>query len=49
MGRKVSEANRIREDSDYDDEFVVKQKETEQQIETAKEIIDLVENYINNN
>lgn len=49
MGRKVSEANRIREDSDYDDEFVVKQKETEQQIETAKELIDLVENYINNN
>ena len=49
MGRKVSEANRIREDSDYDDEFIVKSEETEEQIKTAKELLKLVEEYINNN
>lgn len=47
LGRKISEASRIREDSDYDDEFVVRPEDTLSQIETAKEIIELAENYIN--
>lgn len=47
LGRKISEASRIREDSDYDDEFVVRPEDTLSQIETAKEIIALAENYIN--
>lgn len=47
LGRKISEASRIREDSDYDDEFVVRPEDTLSQIETAKEIIELTENYIN--
>lgn len=47
LGKKISEASRIREDSDYDDEFVVRPEDTLSQIETAKEIIELTENYIN--
>ncbi len=47
IGRKISQAQRIREDSDYDDEYVPSYEKTEQQIETAHELIDLVEKYIN--
>lgn len=47
IGRKISQAQRIREDSDYDDEYVPSHEKTEQQIETARELIDLVEKYIN--
>ncbi len=47
LGHKISNASVIREDSDYDDDFVEKQDVTEQQIETAKELIELVEEYIN--
>ena len=47
IGHKIAEANAIREDSDYDDEFVVKPEETERQIKTAKELFNLVEEYIN--
>lgn len=46
MGRKISEASKIREDSDYDDEFVVNSEKTARQIETAKELIKLVEKYM---
>ncbi len=46
MGRKISIACRMREDSDYEDEFVVEPDDTKAQIETAKELLDLVENYI---
>ena len=46
IGRKISEASKIREDSDYDDEFVPTEEETRNQIDTAKELIDLVENYL---
>lgn len=49
IGRKVSIASKIREDSDYDDEFVVKYEITQEQIETAKELIELVKEYIDNN
>lgn len=41
------QANRIREDSDYDDEYVAKQETTEEQIKTAKELVKLVGEYIN--
>ncbi len=46
LGHKISKANAIREDSDYDDEFIVKQDITLEQIETAKELAKLVEKYI---
>lgn len=47
IGRKISIASKTREDSDYDDEFVVDEETTKQQIETAEELINLVEKYIN--
>ena len=47
IGRKISQAQRIREDSDYDD-YEPSFEKTEQQINTAQELIDLVEEYINN-
>jgi len=46
IGRRIANATRTREDSDYDDEFIVSQKDTAIQIETAKEVIDLVEKYL---
>ncbi|MEI3392056.1 MAG: HEPN domain-containing protein [Clostridia bacterium] len=48
IGRKISQAQRIREDSDYDDDYEPSFEKTEQQINTAQELIDLVEEYINN-
>lgn len=46
LGRKISDASKIREDSDYTDEFVVKPEDTKKQIETADEMLDLVQKYI---
>ena len=48
MGRRISDASRIREDSDYDDEFIVRSEDTLAQIETARELIKLVEEYLKN-
>ena len=48
MGRKIAKANKIREDSDYDDEYMANKEATENQIETAEELINLVEKYIEN-
>lgn len=47
LGHKISLAQSIREDSDYDDEYQPSYEKTEQQINTAKELIQLVEKYIN--
>ena len=47
MGRKISQAKEIRENSDYDDEFEPSDETTKAQIDTAKELIELVEKYIN--
>lgn len=49
ISRKISEAGKIREHSDYDDEFVPTDEETRKQIETAKELIELVEKYLDEN
>lgn len=49
MGHKIVVASNIREDSDYDDEFIVDKNKTLEQIETAEELIKLVEEYINKN
>lgn len=49
MGRSISIASTMREDSDYDDEFVADAEKTLNQIETAEELIKLVEEYINKN
>lgn len=46
IGKRIVQANRIREDSDYDDEFVAKPEATEAQIQTAEDLLKLVENYL---
>ena len=46
IGKKIAVASRIREDSDYDDEFVVKPEVTQEQINTAKELLKLVKEFI---
>ena len=46
IGKKISQAQRVREDSDYDDEYVPNAETTYLQIETAKELIELVEEYL---
>ena len=48
ISRKISQAKAIREDSDYDDEYEPKAEETQNQIETARELIELVEKYLEN-
>lgn len=47
IGHRIVEASKTREDSDYDDEFIIRPEETEKQIKTAKELCDLVEKYFN--
>ena len=47
IGRKISLAKSIREDSDYDDEYEPTYEKTKEQIETARELILLVEEYLN--
>ena len=49
IGRKIVKASQIREDSDYDDEFIVNEEVTKQQIEAAEELIKLVEEYLKKN
>lgn len=47
MGTKIVQAQTIREDSDYDDEYEPSHEKTQEQIETARELIKLVEEYMN--
>lgn len=47
ISRKISQSSKVREDSDYDDEFIPTDEETKAQIDTAKELIELVEKYLN--
>ena len=49
MGRKIQNARAIREDSDYDDEFIVDADKTNEQLKTAEELIELVDKYIDEN
>ena len=46
ISKKISQARKVREDSDYDDEFELTDEETKLQIDTAKELINLVEKYL---
>lgn len=47
IGRKIAKASTIREDSDYDDEFIADAEKTLEQINSAEELILLVEEYVN--
>ena len=46
IGRKISQAKKAREDSDYDDEYEPSYEKTQAQINTAEELIKLVEEYL---
>ena len=45
MARKISRAQEVRHASDYDDFYVLSIKETREQIDTARELIRMVEEY----
>ena len=47
IGRKIAQAQKIREDSDYDDEYKPSYEQTYNQIKVAEELIKLVEKYLN--
>lgn len=46
IGRKIVLASKVREDSDYDEEYEQNAETTALQIETAKELIELVGEYL---
>ena len=46
IGRRIVLASKIREDSDYDDEYEPSSEATYSQIETSRELIELVEKYL---
>ena len=46
IGRKIVLASKVREDSDYDDEYEPSAETTFLQIQTAKELIELVEKFL---
>ena len=48
ISKKIGLATSIREDSDYDDDYEPSGESTNIQIQTAKEVIELVEKYIEN-
>lgn len=48
FGRRIALAEEIRHASDYDDFYVASKTEAQEMIETARELIDLVRNYIDN-
>ncbi len=45
MGKRISRAKEIRHASDYDDFYIAVKEETQELIETAEELIKLVEEY----
>ena len=46
LGKKIAEAEEIRHASDYDDFYIATREEAEEQIQTAKELMSRVEQYI---
>ncbi len=49
IGRKISRAEEIRHASDYDDFYIATREKSQEQIETAEELIKMVEEYCENN
>ena len=46
FGRRISKANQIREDRDYDDDFLINPEQTLQQIKTAEDLLKEVKKFI---
>lgn len=45
IGRRIAEAEEIRHASDYDDFYIATFDEAKEQLDTATELIQLIENY----
>lgn len=45
FGRKIAQAEEIRHASDYDDFYIATKNEAEEQMQTAKELIEKIEEY----
>lgn len=48
LGHKIAIAQKQREDADYDDNYQISPEKVDNQIKTAEELINLVEDYFNN-
>lgn len=48
ISRKISKAQEIRHASDYDDFYIVSIEEAKEQLETAKEFVQMVDEYLKN-
>ena len=46
LGRKIAEAEEIRHASDYDDFYITTREEAEEQIDTAVELVEKIEEYV---
>ena len=46
ISRKISKAQEVRHASDYDDFYIVSVDDAKEQIETAKEVVEMVEKYL---
>ena len=46
ISKKISRAQEVRHASDYDDFYIVSSEDTKEQLETAREVIDMVEKYL---
>ena len=46
ISRKISRAQEVRHASDYDDFFIVSIEDAREQLETAHEVVNMVERYL---
>lgn len=47
ISKRISRAQEVRHASDYDDFYIVSMEEAQEQLETAKEVVDMVNKYLN--
>ncbi|MDE6063629.1 MAG: HEPN domain-containing protein [Lachnospiraceae bacterium] len=46
ISKRISRAQEVRHASDYDDFYIVSMEEAQEQLETAKEVVDMVNKYL---
>ena len=47
ISKRISRAQEVRHARDYDDFYIVSMEEAQEQLETAKEVVDMVNKYLN--
>lgn len=47
ISKRISRAQEVRHASDYDDFYIVSMEEAQEQLETAREVVDMVNKYLN--